>query len=608
MSDAAGSRAREGDAVFISYRRGATSGQARALREHLVARVGRDRVFMDVDNIALGEDFVAQISLAIASSGVLLALIGKDWLTSETGERQFDNPEDFIRLELATAFERKVPVIPILVERTAMPSRVDLPEPLWPLLRRQALDLENNHWEYDVAKLMDAVTHWVGTSAHGLDAETAQHEMAEADEPAVTDGQTAAATDIAAMGAAQSGAATGIVAAEGAERARRRRGAWWRRPPALMAAGALAAAIAVVAIVATSGSKKQPPARVSSAALAVERAKPEALAQSLLYSPVLRQPPPGVSGVSTVAMLARRTRGLVAQIYLNLTGSDQYDLVYYNVFDNAADATTYFNGNLVDAGYQQSGSFALNAIHDPSRCFTEHLPASSTTQPVSSSLCFARSGYVVTGVATQRITSGAAGNTPLTRSLTQESVRRLARLAGAAGKPPAGRPLSPRTLASRLHSAGFTAAEMLSNGSSAILSTPINTVVPPGAGAPHGELSEISVKFSGPDKSDDIAYYVFATAADAVRWFAPGLEPTGTTVAGPIDSSGFSETTRCSTFNFSTPPPPGAATCYSLAGNVVVRTFTTTGNSAPVGNDDLTVTMQRMALFHLYRITGRQRS
>ena len=149
-SGGSGGRGGKGEAAFISYRRGATTGQARALREHLVTRLGRERVFMDVDNIALGEDFVAQISMAIASSGVMLALIGSDWLLGEQGERHFDNPEDFIRLELASAFEHELPVIPILVERTAMPARADLPEPLWPLLRRQALDLENSHWEYDV--------------------------------------------------------------------------------------------------------------------------------------------------------------------------------------------------------------------------------------------------------------------------------------------------------------------------------------------------------------------------------------------------------------------------------------------------------------------------
>ena len=334
--------------------------------------------------------------------------------------------------------------------------------------------------------------------------------------------------------------------------------------------------------------------------------KPEALAQSLLYSPILQQPPSGASGVNTVSLLEGRTSGLVAQVYVDLTGSDQYDLVYYTVFDNAADAATYFNGNLVDGGYQQTGSFSLAAIRDPSRCFTEQRTGSSTTQGVSSSLCFVRSGYVVTGVATQRITSRSAGNTPLTKSLTQESVRRLARLAGGTSTRASGAALPPNVLASRLHSAGFPASERLSTGSSPILSAPVYSTVALGATPPPGELREIAIHFSGPDANDHIAYYVFATPHDAASWFAPGLHPTGTTTGSPIDSASFSEPTRCSTFSFTKPPPPGAIACYSLVGNVIVQTYTSSGNSQPLGNTNLTLTMQQMALFHLYRVVGRR--
>ena len=56
--------------VFISYRRGETSGQARALHELLSQRFGTGRVFMDVDSIAPGADFVEKIEEAIHSSGV----------------------------------------------------------------------------------------------------------------------------------------------------------------------------------------------------------------------------------------------------------------------------------------------------------------------------------------------------------------------------------------------------------------------------------------------------------------------------------------------------------------------------------------------------------
>ncbi len=143
--------------VFISYRRGETSGQARALHELLSQRFGARRVFMDVDSIAPGADFVEKIEEAIQSSGVALVLIGRDWLSRGTNQHLLDDPSDFIRLETDTALRLGVPVIPILVERAQMPSAEELPESLRPLTRRNALELENARWEYDAGRLVRAV-------------------------------------------------------------------------------------------------------------------------------------------------------------------------------------------------------------------------------------------------------------------------------------------------------------------------------------------------------------------------------------------------------------------------------------------------------------------
>ena len=67
-------------AVFISYRREDTEGQARALFQELVVRLGRDSVFMDVDSIALGRDFREVLQERLASCDLMLALIGRDWV------------------------------------------------------------------------------------------------------------------------------------------------------------------------------------------------------------------------------------------------------------------------------------------------------------------------------------------------------------------------------------------------------------------------------------------------------------------------------------------------------------------------------------------------
>src|SRR5574341_1955028 len=125
--------------IFISYRREDTAGHAGRLFDRLRARFGRERVFMDVEGIEAGADFVEAIEGAVGSCDVLLAMIGKEWLrcTDRSGRRRLDDPHDFIRLETAAAFRRKVRVIPVLVEDADIPGPDDLPEDLKPLARSE---------------------------------------------------------------------------------------------------------------------------------------------------------------------------------------------------------------------------------------------------------------------------------------------------------------------------------------------------------------------------------------------------------------------------------------------------------------------------------------
>ena len=145
----------EAGRVFISYRRQETAWPARQLYDLLVAELGADRVFKDVDNIEPGDDFVERIQSAVGSCQVLLALIGPQWLTAKdaTGARRLDDPEDFVRLELETALYRDdVRVIPILVDNAKMPSPQELPKGLAALTRRQAVEI--NPVNFDTRRLL----------------------------------------------------------------------------------------------------------------------------------------------------------------------------------------------------------------------------------------------------------------------------------------------------------------------------------------------------------------------------------------------------------------------------------------------------------------------
>jgi hypothetical protein len=140
----------------MSYRREDAQYPAAWLFDNLVEHFGRDQVFKDVDSIELGDDFVEVITEAVASCDVLLALIGRRWLTvtGEDGRRRLDNADDFVRLEIEAALTRNVRVIPILVEAAKMPRANQLPESLARLVRRQALQLSSDRWALDIQPLL----------------------------------------------------------------------------------------------------------------------------------------------------------------------------------------------------------------------------------------------------------------------------------------------------------------------------------------------------------------------------------------------------------------------------------------------------------------------
>ena len=143
--------------VFISYRREETAPQAGRLYDALTHRFGEERVFMDIDSIGLGLDFMKVIDDAVSSCQVLLAVIGERWAdhTDAAGARRLDDPQDFNRLEIEMALERDIRVVPVLVNGAALPSPEQLPDSLAPLSRRQALPLTDATFRIDTTRLVE---------------------------------------------------------------------------------------------------------------------------------------------------------------------------------------------------------------------------------------------------------------------------------------------------------------------------------------------------------------------------------------------------------------------------------------------------------------------
>ncbi|HZY58116.1 MAG TPA: PASTA domain-containing protein, partial [Candidatus Binataceae bacterium] len=156
-------------AIFISYRRNDTEGEAGRLFDDLVAEFGENSVFMDVTTIEAGRDFRKVIDESISTCGILLALIGKNWLDAknDTGQRRLDDPTDFVRLETASALRRDIPVIPVIVRGATMPRPEQLPEDLRDLAYRNCVELTHPRWSSDLQLLIAALRRQLGAQKSG---------------------------------------------------------------------------------------------------------------------------------------------------------------------------------------------------------------------------------------------------------------------------------------------------------------------------------------------------------------------------------------------------------------------------------------------------------
>jgi len=145
--------------IFISYRREDTAHAAGRLFDRLSRHFGSDHVFMDIDTVELGDDFVNEIELAVRSCDVMVTLIGQKWLTAtnSAGEKRLNDPNDFVHLEIASALDQSVDIVPILLDNTPMPVAKDLPGSLRPLTRRNGIEIGHTRFNSDVDRLIQGI-------------------------------------------------------------------------------------------------------------------------------------------------------------------------------------------------------------------------------------------------------------------------------------------------------------------------------------------------------------------------------------------------------------------------------------------------------------------
>jgi formylglycine-generating enzyme required for sulfatase activity len=142
--------------VFISYRREQANWQAREIYRAFKQVLPPDHVFMDIDSIPPGVDFVEFLEDWVERCDVMLVLIGEGWAegVDKTERRRLENPDDFVRIEVRKGLARGIPVVPVLLDRAQIPDAGRLPDDLLRLVRRNAEFIDHRTVDTDVERLI----------------------------------------------------------------------------------------------------------------------------------------------------------------------------------------------------------------------------------------------------------------------------------------------------------------------------------------------------------------------------------------------------------------------------------------------------------------------
>ena len=145
--------------VFISYRRDDASANAGRLCDWLQRQFKTQNVFLDTESIAPGDRFPAVLRERLATTEVLLAVVGKGWttITDAAGNRRILDPQDFVALEVRSALERGIRVIPVLVGGASMPKADQLPPELRSFVECNAVTVDDARFRQDFDNLVDGI-------------------------------------------------------------------------------------------------------------------------------------------------------------------------------------------------------------------------------------------------------------------------------------------------------------------------------------------------------------------------------------------------------------------------------------------------------------------
>ncbi len=143
--------------LFISYRRDDASAEAINIKSVVCSHFGDGSAFLDTSSIRAGTRWADTIKAELDAASTVIAVVGPSWLTAgqnEWGQRRIDDPDDWVRQELATSYSSNKRVLPVLVRGAKVPPQNALPDPLKPLAAEQAIEIRRDYWEHDVQLLV----------------------------------------------------------------------------------------------------------------------------------------------------------------------------------------------------------------------------------------------------------------------------------------------------------------------------------------------------------------------------------------------------------------------------------------------------------------------
>jgi hypothetical protein len=151
--------------IFISYRRSDSADISGRIYDRLIDKFGRGPIFKDVDSIPLGVDFKEYLDKKVSECNILLAVIGNHWLDASdaSGKRRLEDSSDFVRIEIESALQRGIPVIPLLVHGIQIPREEQLPTSLRKLVYRNGIPIRPDpDFHRDMDRLISALEKYIG--------------------------------------------------------------------------------------------------------------------------------------------------------------------------------------------------------------------------------------------------------------------------------------------------------------------------------------------------------------------------------------------------------------------------------------------------------------